>query len=218
MYLNTPYKITYDTEKYPFRRIVSEMLEVWDGDTIPLESLHNLEHYDLLVREKDQSTKWHKKYYEKFNQSFFPLYFELIKDLKERFEYEKIIYQKIPTFRVQLGNGNVAVGQWHKDSAYNHGRTEINFWLPFVNTNEHNTIWMESKEDKGDFQPYVVKYGEILVFEGANLQHGNKPNLSSETRVSIDFRLVDPEKFVPNESGSINMNTKFMVGEYFDIT
>jgi hypothetical protein len=29
--------------------------------------------------------------------------------------------------------------------------------------------------------------------------------------------LVDPVKFVPNEQGSINMKTKFMVGEYFEI-
>ena len=28
MYLPTPYKIDYDTEKYPFREIVSNMLEI----------------------------------------------------------------------------------------------------------------------------------------------------------------------------------------------
>jgi hypothetical protein len=85
------------------------MLEVQKGNTIPLEDLHTLEHYDLLVREKDQSTEWHKKYYEKYKKDFLPLYLELVKDLKERFGYEQIIYQVIPTFRVQLANGNLAV-------------------------------------------------------------------------------------------------------------
>jgi hypothetical protein len=217
MYLNTPYKITYDTEKYPFRRIVSQMLELWEGETIPLEDLHILKHYDLFVREKDQSTEWHKKYYEKYKKDFLPIYLELVKDLKERFGYKQIIYQVIPTFRVQLANGNLAVGEWHKDKSYNHGTSEVNFWIPFGNTNDYNTIWMESKEDKGDYMPYKVNYGEILVFNGANLRHGNKPNESLSTRVSIDFRLVDPVKFVPNEQGSINMKTKFMVGEYFEI-
>ena len=47
MYLPTPYKISYDTKKYPFREIVSQMLEVWEGDTLPLEHLHTLEHYEL---------------------------------------------------------------------------------------------------------------------------------------------------------------------------
>lgn len=217
MYLNTPYKIIYDTEKYPFRRIVTQMLELWDGDTTPLEDLHLLEHYDLLVREKDQSTIWHKKYYEKFKNDFLPTYLELIKELKERFGYDKLIYQIIPTFRVHLANGNLAVGEWHKDKSYNHGTSEVNFWMPFVHTNEYNTIWMESKEDKGDYKPYRVNYGEILVFNGANLVHGNKQNESMSTRVSVDFRLVDPVKFVPNEEGSINMKTKFMIGEYFEI-
>lgn len=217
MYLNTPYKIIYDTEKYPFRRIVTQMLELWDGDTTPLEDLHLLEHYDLLVREKDQSTIWHKKYYEKFSNNFLPTYLELVKELKERFGYDNLIYQIIPTFRVHLANGNLAVGEWHKDKSYNHGTSEVNFWMPFVHTNEYNTIWMESKEDKGDYKPYKVNYGEILVFNGANLVHGNKQNESMSTRVSVDFRLVDPVKFVPNEEGSINMKTKFMIGEYFQI-
>lgn len=216
MYLNTPYKIIYDTEKYPFRRIISKMLEVSEGDTIPLEELHVLEHYDLLVREKDQSTKWHKLYYDKFKIDFLPTYLELIKELKEKFDYEEIIYQQIPTFRVQLANGNLAVGEWHKDSTYNHGTSEVNFWMPFVNTNEQNTIWMESKEDKGDYKPYTVNYGEILVFSGSNLVHGNKPNKSVETRVSVDFRLIEPNKFVPNEAGSINTKTKFNIGGYFE--
>lgn len=206
----------YDTEKYPFRRIISKMLEVWDGDNIPLEDLHTLEHYDLLVREKDQSTKWHKLYYDKFKIEFLPTYLELINELKKRFDYEQIIYQQIPTFRVQLANGNLAVGEWHKDKAYNHGTSEVNFWLPFVNTNEHNTIWMESLEDIGDYRPYTVNYGEILIFNGSNLMHGNTPNKSMETRVSVDFRLIEPNRFVPNEAGSINMKTKFNIGGYFE--
>lgn len=212
MYLNTPYKISYDTQKYPFREIISEMLEV----AIRLEDLHLLEHYELLIREKDQSTHWHKRYYEKFKTEFLPTYLGLVAELKDRFGYEEIIYQQIPTFRVQLANGNLAVGEWHKDKTYNHGTSEVNFWMPFVNTNEHNTVWMESKEDKGDYRPYEVKYGEILVFNGANLMHGNKRNYSSETRISIDFRLVDPRKFIPNQTGSINMKTKFDIGGYFE--
>ena len=214
MYLQTPYKISYDTTKYPFRNIVSDMLEL--TEEFPLEDLHILEHYDLLVREKDQSTIWHKRYYDKYKTEFLPTYLELIKELKERFGYDEIIYQNIPTFRVQLAEGNLGVGEWHKDSTYNHGTSEVNFWMPFVNTNEQNTIWMESKEDKGDYRPYKVNYGEILVFSGANLYHGNKNNDSNQTRVSVDFRLVDPVKFIPNEAGSINMKAKFDVGGSFE--
>jgi len=214
MYLQTPYKISYDTKQYPFRQIVSDMLEL--AEEFSLEDLHTLEHYDLLVREKDQSTIWHRRYYEKYKEQFLPTYLELVKELKERFGYKEIIYQAIPTFRVQLAEGNLGVGEWHKDKTYNHGISEVNFWMPFVHTNEQNTIWMESKEDKGDYRPYKVNYGEILIFSGANLYHGNKNNDSGQTRVSADFRLVDSVKFVPNEVGSINMKAKFDVGGYFE--
>ena len=213
MYLPTPYKIDYDTKKYPFREIVSNMLEINNNR---LEDLHLLENYGLLSREQDQKTKWHKKYYDKFQTEFLSTYLKLVKEIKERFEYKEIIYQQIPTFRVQLGDGNVAVGEWHKDKTYEHSATEVNFWMPFINTNVLNSIWTESSEDKGDYKPYLVNYGEILVFSGANLYHGNKNNKSNETRVSVDFRLVDPNKFVPNSKGSINMNTAFDIGGYFE--
>ena len=213
MYLPTPYKIDYDTKKYPFREIVSNMLEINNNR---LEDLHLLENYGLLSREQDQKTKWHKKYYDKFQTEFLSTYLKLVKEIKERFEYKEIIYQQIPTFRVQLGDGNVAVGEWHKDKTYEHSATEVNFWMPFINTNVLNSIWTESSEDKGDYKPYLVNYGEILVFSGANLYHGNKNNESNDTRVSVDFRLVDPNKFTPNSKGSINMNTAFDIGGYFE--
>ena len=212
MYLSTPYKIQYDIKKFPFREIIKDMLDINEYD---LEEIHLIKNYDLFKREEDQSTIWHKKYYDKFKEKVEPLYLELIKHLKETFEYDEIIYQMIPTFRVQLANGNVAVGEWHKDKTYNHSTSEVNFWLPFVDTNDQNTIWSESKEDKGDYYPYYVNYGEILVFNGANLLHGNKLNNSEKTRISIDFRLVEKNKFKPNKKGSINTNTKFDIGGYF---
>lgn len=210
MYLPVPYKIQYDTTKFPFKEIVKSILGVDD-----LCDLHKLKDYEFFSREMDQSTDWHKLFYSKVNESFYPTYVELIKELANSFRYESIVYQKIPTFRTQLVN-NLAVGEWHRDRAYNHGTSEVNFWMPFTNTNETNTIWMESQEGLEDFMPYTVKYGEILVFNGANLLHGNKTNTSNSTRVSVDFRLVDPAKFIPNEAGSINMNTVFDVGGYFE--
>ena len=210
MYLQTPYKIKFDTEKFPFRKVIEEILGTSD-----LEKIHMLENYELLSREQDQKTVWHAKYYENFKEKFEPLYKEFVSYIKEKFEYEEIVYQKIPTFRAHMVD-NVGVGEWHKDRTYEHGTTEVNFWLPFVDTYDTNTIWMESKEDKGDYVPYDVKYGEVLIFDGANLTHGNKINKTKSSRVSVDFRMVDPAKFVPNVNGSINMKTPFDIGGYFE--
>jgi hypothetical protein len=210
MYLNLPYKIKYDTNEFPFREVIQQILGVKD-----LEKIHELEKIDLLVRENDQYTKWHKLYYENFQKEFYPLYLKFIHHLANSFNYDELIYQKIPTFRVHLVN-NLGVGEWHKDRNYNHGVSEVNFWLPFTDTYDTNTIWCESKEDKGDYSPYSVKYGEILVFSGANLTHGNQINETPDSRLSIDFRLVEPEKFIANTEGSINMKTPFDIGGYFE--
>ena len=210
MYIPTPYKITYDTTVFPFKETVKEILQVEK-----LENLHELEHYNVLEREKDQSTKWHRAYYDNFSEKFYPLYTKFVNHLKERFGYEEIIYQKIPTFRVHLVE-NLGVGEWHRDRTYNHGVSEVNFWLPFTDTYDTNTIWSESKEGMEDFRSYDVKYGEVLIFDGANLLHGNKINKTKDTRVSIDFRLVDPHRFVSNDGKSINGITSFTVGGYFE--
>ncbi|MCA6440439.1 MAG: hypothetical protein ACRC0I_11800 [Sediminibacterium sp.] len=215
MYKNEPYLIQYDTTKYPFRDIINKIFDL-EEKKLTLEQIHHYKKYEVVKRENDQKTDWHAMYYEHFPNSFQTLYLALVEELKNRFGYKEIVYQRIPTFRVHLANGNLAVGEWHKDKTYNHGTTELNFWMPFGDTNEYNTIWMESEEDKGDYKPYTVKYGEILVFSGANLYHGNKNNESDETRVSVDFRLVEPARFKPSDSGSINMKVKFDIGGYFE--
>lgn len=211
MYLPLPYKILYDINKFPFRKIIENILNVSE-----LENLHNLQNYDILNRENDQSTVWHRKYYDNFETKFLPTYIKFIQHIKEQFGYSEIIYQRIPTFRVHLGLGNIAVGEWHKDKTYNHGITEVNFWMPFTDTNDLNTVWIESKEDRADYMPYNVRYGEILVFNGANLKHGNKNNHTDYTRVSVDFRLVEVDKFISNDSPSINTKVKFDLGGYFE--
>ena len=210
MYLPIPYKIQYDTKRFPFRGVIQKMVE---EDS--LEKIHLKEKIELRIRETDQSTKWHDLYYANYADQLNDLYVSFVKHLAESFNYSEIIYQKIPTFRVHQVD-NLGVGEWHKDKTYNHEVNELNFWLPFTDTYETNTIWCESKEDLGDYMPYNVKYGEVLVFSGANLTHGNKINETEDTRISMDFRLVDPVIFSSNENGSIYQKIPFNVGGYFE--
>ena len=91
------------------------------------------------------------------------------------FKDDVIVYQKRPTFRVQLPN-NTAVPSdlggdperpgLHRDSDFNHPLGEINFWVPFTPTLADNTIWTESEVDKGDFHPVLTDNGNILRFYG----------------------------------------------------
>ncbi len=79
-----------------------------------------------------------------------------------------------------------------------------------------NTIWVESEEDKGDYKAIDVEYGECVQWNGANLTHGNKQNLTNTTRVSVDFRIIPFSKYKPSNHGSINTKTKFEIGGYYD--
>lgn len=211
LYQKHPFLISYDQNAYNFRQAIEQII-----GSSNLEFLHQEENYGLFDREHDQSTKWHKAYYARFAE-FNDVYVPFVRDyIKPLLGLEKLVYQRIPTFRVHLV-GNIAVGEWHKDRTYNHGVTEVNFWMPFTHAYGNNTIWTESEEDKGDYKPYEVWPGELFVFDGANLNHGNKVNDTEHTRVSVDFRVVDFNKFQPSEKGSINNNTRFDIGGYFDV-
>jgi hypothetical protein len=203
--------LNYDVKVWLFREAIQNIL----GES-ELELLHEKVSYDKFERKTDQSTHWHKKYYDN-NGKFLRIYKEFVRDYVKKLypEEEYIVYQKIPTFRVHLKN-NLSVGEFHRDRDYSHGRNELNFHLPFTATNKSNSIWVESEEDKEDYQPQMLKYGQILLFDGANLKHGNKVNDSEETRVSVDFRVIPFSEYVDSDSESINTHIKFKIGGYFD--
>jgi hypothetical protein len=209
--MTTPYKIQYDTALYPFKDIIKDVLQEDE-----LEKLHEKQTYDLFEVAKEAKTIWHPKYYSNFENKVYPLYKKFLQEvIKPHFGFLSMVYQKIPTFRIHL-HGNVGVGGWHKDRDYNHTQGEINCWLPFTDTFGTNTIWMESEEDKGDYKPYDVKYGEVLIFDGVNLYHGNKTNEENITRLSFDFRIVDELMFKPSEKSTLNNPTQFTIGNYFE--
>jgi hypothetical protein len=203
--------LNYSPDRWKFREEIIEILSA-----SKMEKLHETLSYDKFDRENDQSSIWHKKYYAG-NHAFLEIYKRFVRDeIKKIFPAEEfIVYQKIPTFRVHLQN-NVSVGEFHRDRDYNHGRSEINFHLPFTNTNKSNSIWIESQEDLEDYKPYCLDYGQVLMFDGANLKHGNVVNDSDETRISVDFRVIPFSKYEESNKGSINTQVKFKIGGYFE--
>ena len=125
-----------------------------------------------------------------------------------------IYYQKIPTFRVHQP-GNLAVAAYHKDSEYSHSTKELNFFLPLTDAFGSNTIWVESEEGKGDYSPMDAKYGEAILWNGANLMHGNKTNDTGLSRVSVDFRVIKKSDYEDEGKISVTNNTKMTIGDYW---
>jgi hypothetical protein len=208
-------KISYNKEHFLFKEKLEQLFEVNDLVTLNDE-------IEVLSREKDQSTKYHKLYYDwAHTDEFINVYNEFILNVVKPLYNEQIVYQAIPTFRVAYPN-NIAVGEFHKDKWYRDVNwavevDEDNFYLPFTDAFDTNTIWVESEENKGDFTPMNCNYGEIIQWDGSNLMHGNKINETGKARVSVDFRVMKYSNYKPSEHGSINTKTKFQIGGYYKI-
>jgi hypothetical protein len=155
------------------------------------------------------------------DESFNDTYVKFLTDVIKPRYGEKIVYQKIPTFRVHLP-GNVSVGEFHKDKHYRNVEwaekvKETNYYLPLTKAYGTNTIWAETEEDLGDFKPFDSNYGECIEWNASNLTHGNKDNLTSITRVSFDFRVIPKSRYVDSNHLTINTKTKFGIGGYYEV-
>ena len=208
-------KIEYSIDIYTFREQLQKVFRVDDLTTLN-------DNVEVFTREEDQSTSWHKLYYTwARTEEFIQLYSNFIVNIIKPLYNEQVIFQTIPTFRVAYPN-NIAVGEYHKDKHYRNGEwsakvKEDNFYLPFTNAFDTNTIWAESEEDKGDFAPMNCNYGECIQWDGCNLTHGNKINNTGKARVSIDFRVIRLSNYIPSEHSSINTKAKFQIGEYYRV-
>lgn len=200
--------VDYDPAKYPFARHVAQHLNIYD-----LSRTHELADYPLFKRETDQKTMFHKKFYT-IGDDFYAVYRRFIKEVAEPYFGEPLVFQKIPTFRVHLPN-NLGVGEFHRDRDYNHQRSEINIWLPLTNAWDTNSVYIETAEDRKDYQPQKVNYGQVLVFDGANLKHGNQINTTGSTRVSFDFRVIPKSRYTEGTGTSVNTNIAFKIGGYY---
>lgn len=101
----------------------------------------------------------------------------------------RLLYQAVPVFRVFLPN-HLAVGPRHTDAGYHRQPNEINFWLPFTDAYETNSLQAESEAGAGDFSPVTCSYGEAYYFRGNECEHFTQLNVSRSTRISIDFRVI----------------------------
>lgn len=208
-------KFSYDTNIYSFKEKIEKLFQISD-----LADLQD--DIEVFTRENDQKTKWHKLYYDwSRSEEFSFMYSNFIEKYVKPIYDEKIVFQAIPTFRVAYPN-NIAVGEFHKDKFYRDQSwavqvKEDNFFLPFTDAYDTNTIWVESEEDKGDFAPMNCNYGEFICWDGSNLMHGNKINSTGRARISVDFRVIRYCNYIPSNHGSINTQSKFQIGGYYKV-
>ena len=207
--------VKYDTSLYNFVDEIQKLYSVSD-----LSEVHNqwsdAEIYEVLDDVKtDQLTVYHKKFYKDvIHTKFFDVYNLFVNDVIMPLFDEEILYQKIPTFRVHQPN-NLAVAEYHRDSDYSHSEHEINFYLPLTKSWGNNTIWTETEYDKKDFSPINANVGDVVMWNGSLLLHGNKLNDTGKSRVSVDFRILPKSKYRITNDISITNKTKMVIGDYW---
>ena len=210
----------YDTEKYPFIGLFKELFGRED-----LQKLHenSFKEYNFFTEPgNDSDTEFHKIFYDRMRSGwpqFIEAYQLFVKDFvaPKIGASDKIIYQKWPSFRVQLPD-NVAVGGWHRDSDYNHPKGEMNFIIAITDMYESNPTIAESEPGKMDFRQLELSPGDAVKFDGNRCTHGNLPNRTGVTRISFDFRVMLPKDYDQNhELESLSKGNKFLIGHYYDI-
>ena len=204
-------KFQYSIEKYPFKEVLESLFGCKLGD------LHKyIGQFDKFDREHDQNTIIHKVFYSNFKEKIKPIYEKFIKEFIPTIVLNKpFYYQIIPTFRVGLP-GNVFVGEFHKDSFYNHQNYELNFNLGLANYEGDASLITETKPNSKDWAKISCPYGNIFSFDHIDCLHGSEPNTANKTMISFDFRLALEELYFFNsEAKSMNMKSLFVPGGYF---
>lgn len=204
-------KYNYDSVRYPFDRMVKKNLGVVNLAALEYKG-------DVVTQKSDQSTDYHKLWYASDRTDFNNLYYyfvkyEVLSKLRYLFYDEEWLYQTQPTMRFQYP-GNLAVGEYHRDRDYNHNRAELNVYVPLTDVLAANTIWIESQEGREDYTPIMAYHNEFVIFNGANLKHGNVLNTSLDTRVSFDFRILLKSKYKPGGQ-TLGAGKKFEIGDYW---
>jgi hypothetical protein len=179
--------IDYDTDRYPFQRVLAAAV----FRTARLDQLHlawrrrtrrdELTYADnLVLRRRMQQLP--------DDSAFYQLYHAWIARLVAPNYGQRIRYSAHPKMRVHLA-GTGSVSEFHRDVAATGRTDQINCYLPFTDVHGTCTIWSESRYGTRDYEPINLRYGQALLWDGGQLEHGTYPNLTDSTRVSCDFRF-----------------------------
>lgn len=212
-------KFFIDKNIYKFKEIIEEIFNTKDLENYHKKVTEKLDKY-IYTRENDNTSIYHKIFYGSDKLDIFiKEYIKLIKEIHNtRYKDEKfIVYQKIPALRVSYP-GNKSVGELHNDFQYNHPSEEMNYWFPITETNEKNTCWHETEENKGDYKPLLLNYGEVAEVYFNKLRHYSPINKSDKTRISFDFRIIPGSKWnnIDKKESSMFHKVKFDIGNYYE--
>ena len=187
--------IKFDTKKNPLLDIVLEFFGA--------SSLTD------IFKKFSNSEIYSKLYQLEKTKKFSDIYKNLVTAMENELGTNEFYFQKIPSFRIHRIHTNSVL--YHNDIMYGHGEEVVNVWVPLLNTNKMNSLFLSninlSKKALKEFKnkkmslieanklfqsassPCLVNYGEMLIFNTLII-HGTAVNSSNEDRISLDFRIL----------------------------
>jgi hypothetical protein len=181
--------ISYDTETYDFRG--------WARRALKCDRLEDL-HETLDPGEDREAARLRMR-------ALMEDAFVEIADLYDDF-VRKVVgphfghvrsFQRPPVFRVHFPHVG-SVSPFHCDRFFNANpdnplfRRSRNVWVPLVDVDGSNSLWIESASGLGDHAPVKLEVGQALVFDAMFLEHGSVKNQTCVTRVSFELRSLAP--------------------------
>lgn len=188
--------VSYDVTKYCFANLFASQV-------FRVKNL-SLLHEKILTRKRESGENSEITYEdnlaarELLKQStakswFWPLYRAFAINVIAPLFGNNMTYNWPPVFRVHMAN-SPSVSAWHRDVEVTGRDDLITIWVPFVDTFDTNSIWVETEYGNQDYAPVEVKYGQALLFDSGYLWHGSVSNTTNVTRVSMDFRVSPKRK------------------------
>jgi hypothetical protein len=211
----------YDKEKYRFTQEAEKIFSVSDLSSLHESRSDMFPNYDLGFH-NEVKTDYHKEFYatlndDSRNQELKKSYDLFVDEVVSKHIQGSFCYQSFPSFRVHLP-GKRAVNKWHYDSDddHLHPEWEINFQIALTDSFDTQAMWIESIPGLKDFTPVNLRENQFAIFNGNKCKHGNMPNETDLTRVSMDFRVLPFDRYDPASSrASAERGNKFVIGGYY---
>ena len=185
--------LDFDPAAYPFHELIARYVGRDDLEAVASEVPATGVGEGASLYRNMESSPYHKAMYAALQgpagEEFYAMYRRFVREVIQPQYGEDLYYQRRPSHRM-LFRDAPGESRYHRDRDYGHDPAEVNYWVPQTRAFDTNSIWLESREDAGDFAPAELELGQYLRFDGANLRHGAKVNRTDRTRVSFDFRVV----------------------------
>jgi sporadic carbohydrate cluster 2OG-Fe(II) oxygenase/sporadic carbohydrate cluster protein (TIGR04323 family) len=199
--------LNYDLEKYPLVDIVLETIRKFYPDVQSLDLIHE------VVPPYKISELNHKASHELLNTKYYDYYDQLINDLIVPQLGTDVLIQKFGNLRILEPDQDKigAVLLFHQGRWVGNGLGLRTIWVPFTDCYETNTLQIldldASREitrrtvlENWDYEriqnacatnawPVTLHPGQAHLFLQEHI-HGNFPNRTGKTRVSMDVRLL----------------------------